>query len=145
MMQYHTDFQQQIRVNESSTKQMVHILACVSHLVGQPSNAAPLPRKFGFDESSDMWRFVRGHDFWFLTRKKRGSYLLPGVPGFPRPLLPTSHPRRIDGTVETCSWRSIPAGMVVENLEHQETASNRCYSMSMCCFLHISFVCWVQR
>ena len=27
----------------------------------------------------------------FVTQKKRGSYFLPGVPGFPRPLTLTNH------------------------------------------------------
>ena len=60
------DFQQQIGVNETTAKQVMHVLPCATYLFGQPLHTASLPNKFFFNKVSDMWCFLRGHvlEFW---------------------------------------------------------------------------------
>ncbi len=61
MVERIADFQQQIGVDKTATKQIMHILSCAADLLRKPSNTAPLSSEFFLDKFSDMWCFLRGH------------------------------------------------------------------------------------
>ena len=73
---YFANFQQQICIYEALAKDVVHVLSRIVQLAGQPSDGAALPFEFFFDEVSDMWRVLRGHDVEFCDTKKAWKIFL---------------------------------------------------------------------
>ena len=67
MVERIADFQQQIGVDETAAKQVMHVLTCTSYLLRQPPRTPSLSCEFFFDKVSDMWCFLRGHvlEFWY--------------------------------------------------------------------------------
>ena len=61
MVERIADFQQQISIDETTAKQVMHILSCAADLLRQPPHTTPLTSKLFFNEVSDMWCFLRGH------------------------------------------------------------------------------------
>ena len=61
MVERIADFQQQIGVDKTAAKQVMHILPCAADLLRQPPHTTPLMSNLFFNEVSDMWCFVRGH------------------------------------------------------------------------------------
>lgn len=60
IIQCFADLEECVRVNPRAFEKFVQILAGTVDLFGQPSDAASLPRQFGFDEFANVEFFVRG-------------------------------------------------------------------------------------
>lgn len=70
------DFQQQIGVDKTAAKQVMHILPCAADLLRQPPHTTPLMSKLFFNEVSDM-RFVAcGHVVVIWVQKKAWNQFL---------------------------------------------------------------------
>ena len=65
MAQYLADSQQQIGIDETMGKQIIHVLARIVQPQSQPSDGSALAVQFLLDQVSDMWCFVRGHGVGF--------------------------------------------------------------------------------
>ena len=103
-----TDFQQQIGIDETSIKQVIHVLTRASYLLRQPPSTSSLPSKFFFNKMSDMWCFLRGHVPEFENRKSVESIpCLTLRVSTPIPL--TSIPRRTMYGICNLSLRNCPA------------------------------------
>lgn len=61
MVQYLADSQQQIGIDKTMGKNIIHVLARIVQLRSQPSGGATLAFQFFLNQASDMWCFVRGH------------------------------------------------------------------------------------
>lgn len=61
------DFKQQVGVDELPSEKMVHVLACVAHLLGQPCDASSLSGQFGLDVSSYV-KFVFHSAFCWMSQ-----------------------------------------------------------------------------
>ncbi len=61
------DFQQKVSIDELPSEKMVHVLACVAHLLGQPCNASSLSGQFGLDVPSYV-KFVFHSAFNWLSQ-----------------------------------------------------------------------------
>ncbi len=61
MVERIADFQQQIGVDKTAAKQVMHILSCAADLLRQPPHTTPLTSNLFFDKMSYMWCFLRGH------------------------------------------------------------------------------------
>lgn len=75
VIQYFTDSQQQIRINETMGKQVIHVLARIIQLRSQPSDGSSLSFEFFFNKVSNMWCFLRGHSVDFKHRKSVELFL----------------------------------------------------------------------
>ena len=72
VIHYVTNLQQYIGGYPWAFKKVIDVLSRVIQLSCKPSFRPLLSFKFGFDEMSDMWRFVCGHGVGFQAQKKRG-------------------------------------------------------------------------
>ena len=65
VIQYLTDSQQQIGIDKTMVKKIIHVLARVVQLRSQPSGGSALAVQFLLNQISDMWCFVHGHSIGF--------------------------------------------------------------------------------